>query len=43
MNIKTGIFFCLTFCCIIIPIAGIIDHFYVMENLIKNWEKIRTN
>ena len=28
-------FFFLTFCCIITPISGIIDHYYIMEN----WKK----
>ena len=32
MSIKTGLLFFLTFCCIIIPIFGIIDHYYIMEN-----------
>ena len=35
MNIKTGVFFFLTFCCIITPISGIINHYYVMENFKK--------
>ena len=32
MSIKTGVFFSLTFCCIITPISGIINYCYVMEN-----------
>ena len=43
MSIKTGLFFFLTFCCIIIPISGILDHYCNMEKLFKNREKIRTN
>ena len=35
MSIKTGLFFFLTFCCIITPISGIINYYYVMEN----WKK----
>ena len=32
MSNKTGLFFFLTFCCIIIPISGIIiDHYCIME------------
>ena len=42
MSIKTGLFFFLTSCCIIAPISGIIDHYWIMENK-KNQEKIRTN
>ena len=41
MSIKTGFFLSVTFCCT--PISGIIDHYYIMENQNKNWEKIRTN
>ena len=41
-NEQTGLFF-LTFCCIITPVSGIIGHYCVMENLLKNREKIRTN
>ena len=43
MSIKTGLFFFLTSCCIIIPISGILDHYCNMEKLFKNREKIRTN
>ena len=35
MNIKIGLFFFLTFCCITTPISGIINYYYVMEN----WKK----
>ena len=42
MSIKTGIFFFLIFCCIITLISGIIDHYFIMENCLKNWKKIRT-
>ena len=42
MSIKTGLFFVMTFCCMITLISGIIDHFFVMEKL-KKWEQIRTN
>ena len=35
VNIKTGLFFFLTFYCIIIPISGNIDHHCIMENLKK--------
>ena len=35
MIIKTGLFFFQTFCCIIIPISVIIDHYCIMENLKK--------
>ena len=38
MSIKTGLFFFLTFCCIIIPISGIIDHYCIMEILKKSGE-----
>ena len=43
MSIKTGLFFFLTFCCINIPISGIVDHYCNMEKFLKNREKIRTN
>ena len=43
MSIKTGLFFFLTFCCIIIPISGILDHYCNMEKVFKYREKIRTN
>ena len=36
MSIKTGLFFFLTFSCIITPISGIINRYCIMENLIKN-------
>ena len=36
MSIKTGLFFFLTFCCIITPISGIIDHYCIWENFLKN-------
>ena len=39
MSIKTGLFFFLTFCCIITPISGIIDSYFVIENFFKNLEK----
>ena len=39
MSIKTGLFFFLTFCCIITPISGIIDHYCIMENLTTNSEQ----
>ena len=45
MSIKIGHFFFLTFCCIITPISGSIDHYCIMENSEKwkkNKEKIRT-
>ena len=32
MSIKTGLFFFLTFCCIITPISGTRDHYCIMEN-----------
>ena len=35
MNIRTGLFFFLTFCFIITPISGIIDHYCIMENEVK--------
>ena len=40
MSIKTGLFFFLSFCCIITPISGIINHYYVMENLGKIGRKL---
>ena len=46
MSIKTVLFFFLTFCCIIIPIFGIVDHYCIMENLKKdrkNKEQIKNN
>ena len=50
MSIKTGLFFFLTFCCIITVISGIIDHYCIMENQKKKkkkkkktQEKIRPN
>ena len=39
MNIKTDLFFFLTFCCIITPIFGIIDHDCIMEDLKKIQKK----
>ena len=33
MSIKTGLFFILSFCCIITLISGITDHYCIMENL----------
>ena len=45
MSIKIGLFFFLTFCCIITPIFGIIDHSCTTENfkkLVKNTNKLRT-
>ena len=33
MSIETGLFFFLTFCCIIIPISGIIDHYCIRLDL----------
>ena len=41
MNIKTGLFFFLTLCCIITPISDVIDH--ICTEIKKYWEKIRTN
>ena len=41
MSIETPLLFFLTFCCII-PISGIIDRYYFMENL-KKFEKIEQN
>ena len=35
MSIKTGLFFFLTFCCIIIPISGNIDPYCIMKNFKK--------
>ena len=43
MSIKAGLFFFLTFCCIITPIFAIIDHYCNIENLKKTLKKIRTN
>ena len=42
MSIKRGIFFFPTFCCIITPISGIIDRYYVMQNLKKSGENKNT-
>ena len=45
MSIKTGLFFFLTFCCIIAPVSGIIDHYCIMENskrIEENKNKLRT-
>ena len=39
MSIKKGLFFFLTFCCIITSISGIIDHYCILEN----WKKKRNN
>ena len=33
ISIKTGLFFFLTFCCIIIPISGILDLYCIMKKL----------
>ena len=44
MRIKTGLFFFLSFCCIITPIAGIIDRYCITENIKNNrgkWEQIK--
>ena len=45
LSIKTSFFF-LTFCCIFIPISGIIDHYCIMEIFFKklgeNKNKLRT-
>ena len=44
MSIKTVLFFFLIFCCIIIPIFGIVDHYFIMNNLkkdLKNKEEIK--
>ena len=42
MNIKTGLFFFLTFCCIITPISGIINYYNVLKkNLAENKNKLR--
>ena len=38
MSIKTCLFFFLTFCCIITPISGIINYYYIMENRKKTGE-----
>ena len=46
MSIKTVLFFFLTFCCIIILISGIIDHYCFKENLKKigrKSEQIKNN
>ena len=42
MTIKTGIFFLLTFSCIITPFSGTIDHCCIRENLGQSGKK-RTN
>ena len=36
MSIKTSVLFFLTFCCIITPISGITNSYYVMENRKKS-------
>ena len=44
MSVKVGLFFFLTFCCIIISVSGIIDHYCFMENFKKvgkNKNKLR--
>ena len=41
MSMKTGLFFSLTFCCVITPSSGIIVT--VLWKIIKNLEKTRTN
>ena len=43
MSIKTSRFFFLTFCCVITPISGIINHYCIMKNLKNKSEKKRTN
>ena len=43
MSIKTGLFFFLTFCCIITPISGNTNHYCVMGNLKKFLRKIYPN
>ena len=43
MTIKIGLFFFLTFFCIITPISGIIDYYCIMESFKKVWGKIKTN
>ena len=43
MTIKIGLFFFLTFFCIITPIPGIIDHYCIMESFKKDWGKIKTD
>ena len=45
MSIKTGLFFFLTFCCLITQISGIIDHYCIMKFFKKSGEimnKLRT-
>ena len=42
MSIKTGVFFFLTFCCIITPISGFTNSYYVMENRKKSGENKST-
>ena len=41
MSIKTGLFYFLTFFCIITPISGIKNHYCIMENVKENREKIK--
>ena len=35
ISINTGLFFFLTFCCIITPISGIIDHYCIIEKKLR--------
>ena len=43
MSIRTGRFFLRTFCCIITPISGILDHLWkIKKKLGKNKNKLRT-
>ena len=45
MSIKRGIFFFLTFCYIITPISGVIDHYCIIKDfkkIGKNKNKLRT-
>ena len=37
-SIKIGLFFFLTFCSIIAPVSGIIDHYCIMEKFLKMGE-----
>ena len=36
MSIKTGLFFFLTFCCIIFPFFDVIDHYSIMSKFLKH-------
>ena len=44
MIVKTSLFFFLTFCCVIIPISGIIDQYCIMgkSKKIGKKNKLRT-